>query len=61
MGYIKEPPGIDFTIGEIPYTEQDAAITSAYIQQQKAKQAKKTVVRKKSPAKPKKASTERGH
>jgi len=46
MGYIREPKGVDFTIGEIPYTAEDAAVISAHIQAQKAKAAKKAAPQK---------------
>lgn len=46
MGYIKEPPGIDFIIGPHPYTEADRAATSAFIKAHKAKEAKKAARKK---------------
>jgi len=37
VGYIKEPPGIDFLIGPHPYTDEDRAAVTAFIQSQRAK------------------------
>jgi hypothetical protein len=37
MGYIKEPPGVDFVINSGPLSPKDAALISAYIKTDKAK------------------------
>ena len=42
MGYIREPKGVDFTIGEIAMTEADRIAISEAIQMHKALKIKKS-------------------
>jgi hypothetical protein len=48
MGYIKEPPGVDFIIKSEPLTEKEQLAISTFIKDYKVKHAKKkyTVVKK---------------
>ncbi len=43
MGYIKEPPGVDFVINSRPLTKKEELAISEYIKAYKAKQANKKV------------------
>lgn len=47
MGYIKEPPGVDFFIKSKPLTPEEQIEVSAYIQAYKKKMAEEEAAKKK--------------